>query len=305
MALHIIEQSDLDAVQQSLQSQIDALVVPPPPPQPEVTRAEFDALAARVAVLEGGQIVDPPPPPPPTSEHAFYESLLEHPDFVDTISYRSQAEIDARTVNASNNPSGSNEGVVYDSEQDGAAIVVSSSMILWNRAQLRFAPVNTGILTFHWDYKPNPEWLGNDGDIQTHKMFMTGSWIAQDRRTLEQRFHYANAVNGTWQCDTRPYFVGTPVGNLGRIEPYIETHVPVGEWAKFESIVDFTKPIPEYTVRVNGSLMYNAVPLPTLLENQKSLDFFDPTWVNTSQASGRPPRVHGWLRNAVVLWSQV
>lgn len=92
----------------------------------EVTRAEFNALVARVAALEGGTVVDHPPPPP-TGDHAFYQSLLEHPDFVDAISYRDQSIIDARTVNASNNPSGSNEGVVYDPAEDGAALIVSSS----------------------------------------------------------------------------------------------------------------------------------------------------------------------------------
>jgi hypothetical protein len=248
--------------------------------------------------------VDPVPLPPPGS-YPNYESLLNHPDFVDAISYRSQAEIDSRTVNAAKNPSGSNESVVYDPQQDAASLNVASSLTLWNRCQLKFEPVKTGILTCIWEYKPSKDWLGNNDAIRTHKMFMTGSWLAKDRRTLEQRFHYATAAEGTWRCDTRPYWVGTSEGNLGRIEPYNETFVDVDQWHRFTSIVDFTKEVPEYTVYANDHVMYDAVPLPTLIPNQQSLDFFDPTWCNTSQSAGdNPNRIHGWLRNAVVLWNK-
>src|SRR5690606_2269383 len=137
-----------------------------------------------------------------------------------------------------------NENVIYDPQHDAAKLILKHSNALTNRVEVGFGgAITTGHLVWVWDYRPNEDWHQNNKGVHTHKMFMGVSLNAEDRRSLEQRFHYFRDPAG-WEVDMRPYSAGGslsgPGAGLDRLTPWDKGIVKVGEWVRFYSEIDFT-----------------------------------------------------------------
>jgi hypothetical protein len=237
------------------------------------------------------------------SARNWYAEALASPYCIANCSYRDQADIDRRTVKLSNNPSGTNESLIYDQLVDGCKIILATSLPLYNRVNLALPRIKTGEVVFQWEYMPSADWLGNGG-VVTHKMFMIATNSRSDNRLLEQRFHYESIYRPQWRCDTRDYGAASGGESLATSS---QSFVRMNQWIRFESRVNFLPAIPEYSVKImQGDTviqMYDRFLLDTFHAGNYSIDYFSPTWANTSHRTLQPARLHGWLRNAVVLWN--
>lgn len=259
-------------------------------------------LEARIAAVEDGVPEPTPNPDPGVTPNAFFDSLVSRPDHLASFHFRSQTEIDARSVNPDKyDGTPTNEQIQYDVAEDAAKLVISTSIGLENRVRINFPEVSSGNLLAVWDYKPSIEWHENNTLVNTHKMFMWPSASGSEGRMLEQRFMYNIDQAQGWLIDTRPYIAADNSGSYGRLLPWNEYYSTVGEWHRFYSLLNYTDNT--YTLKVRDSsgvrTIYDAVAVPGLVPCNE----FVPTWLNTSQGSGESqgPFTHGWLRNVVIL----
>lgn len=249
---------------------------------------------------------DPPIEPDPEAKpNAFFDGLVARDDAIAALSYRTQAVIDEHTEALQNRHEGVNDQIRYDAEQDAAKILIRGSMAITNRSYLRWNRKDTGHLVVIWDYKPAQDWMSNNSTVHTHKGHMLGVMgVGGDRRKLEQRYHY-RYDNSSWLVDTRPY-MPTQRGGLDRIAPWNETFVPVGKWTRYFA---------EVRMPGDGTTLYwlrckseggevKTIYDGNVLSHVAGFDYFDPTWLNTSQGTNTDILTHGWLRNAVVLWNE-
>ena len=284
----------LDSIEQRLRD----LAVEPPIPDPEPPIPEPET---------------PVEPLVPIDTTAFYESLVAMPEMIKASTYKNFV----------------NSQMSFDEEMQALKIRVGGSITIKNRRRLRLRvdgveqPKTNGHLAAVWEFYPSQNWNLNNTTVSTHKYAMWGNFAADDRRMIEQRFHYRRVdgldpepENGErdnlWQIDTRPYSIGADVSGAGkgldRMTPWQPQYAKVGQWNRFYSDVDLENETYSVWVRnTDGELacVYDQVQIGRswIVGLKRGISFFDPTWINTSQRANDTPLTYGWVRNAVMLWS--
>lgn len=250
----------------------------------------------------------------------FFTLVTGRPDIIASAALTSQESINAssRSRIDSRRRHGPNDQVTHDPELNAARVECRGSVSGLNQITLPFPVKQSGHLVWIWEYYGSPDWNAQRGSIHTHKLSMLGlegistGPAKRERRRIEHRFHYPLENSSGWQIDVRPYAVGASTDGAGRgfdrITPYLGATQKTGRWYRHVGELRMSEGESLFSYRIVDELgaiqvIYEQAPLRLAVKNG-GFNRFSPGWIHTSQSKLSEPVIHGWMRNAAVLWSE-